>query len=279
MSLPFDKKLGENLKDLDNRVKSRKASLLLIDGGIGEGKTTIAVHVADYINSLHGLPEIDLKEKTQIAYGGEDFLKKLRLCYYAKLPVLIYDEAGDFNRRGALTRFNSMINRTFETFRAFQIIVILALPSFHVLDSDLFDKQIPRLLLHLYDRGPSWGRFKGYSLYRMRYVKRRMEKLIVPTFAFSIVEPNFYGQFRDLPINRSKLLDMISTKEKIKALATSEIKIKGLYSYTELGKKLGRSTIWVRKKVADMKLKHQDIINKAKYFDEGVLNRLTEEVD
>lgn len=272
----LDSKLRENINDLVDRVKKNKASLLIIDGGIGEGKTTLGVQIGDYINELFKFPETDIKKNEQLAMGGEDFLKKLRICYNKKYPVLVYDEAGDFNRRGSLTRFNAMVNRTFETFRAFRIIVILCLPSFHVLDSDLFDKQIPRLLLHLRDRTENQGKYTGYSLYRMRYIKRKMEKLIVPNFAFNMVEPNFYGQFRDLSKKRSQQLDIVSTAGKMKTLIKAEIQVKGLYSYNQLAQKLGRSIVWVRNIIQQLKLKHTDIIQQAKYFDENVLNRLVE---
>ena len=37
--LPFSKDLARNLDEQKERVKGRKASLIIIDGGIGEGKT------------------------------------------------------------------------------------------------------------------------------------------------------------------------------------------------------------------------------------------------
>jgi len=162
--LPFSEIIATNLIDLYHRVQLyNKAALIIIDGHVGEGKTTLAVHVADFLNKLANLPQIIFED--QLGMGGDEFLEKLRLCYKKKLPVVIYDEAGDFNRRAALTRFNANLNRTFETFRAFKIIPILCLPSFWVLDNDLFSKGIPRLLLHLSKRTNKMGRFKGYSLY------------------------------------------------------------------------------------------------------------------
>jgi len=164
--LPFSDILSENIKDLQDRVHSRKASLVIVDGGVGEGKTTLVIHILDYINKINKLPPIDIKGP-QLAVGGVDFLRKMRTCHEDKLPCVGYDEAGDFSRRGSLTQFNAMINRTFETFRAFRCIVVMALPTFNVLDQDLIDKNIPRLFLHLKDRGKNYGNFEGYSLYRL----------------------------------------------------------------------------------------------------------------
>lgn len=277
--LPFSEVLGLNFQDLDKRVERKKASLILVDGGVGEGKTTLLIEGIDYFNKLHGLPEYDIKSGYQLAMGGADFLKKLEKCFELGLPVIAYDEAGDFNRRGSLTRFNAMINRTFETFRAFKIVVILGLPNFAVLDQQLFDNQIPRLLLHLYNRTENQGNFKGYSLYGMLQMKSAMRKLVVKPYAYKLITPNFVGHFLDLEPSRSKTLDKISIKSKIDILRKSEAKIEGLLSYSELAHKLNRSLIWVKKSVKKLEIKHDKIISRAKYFTENDLNRLIELIE
>lgn len=278
--LPFSKELAMNLKDLDDRVKRNKASLVIVDGMIGEGKTTLACHIADYINSLHGKPQIEFDRKhVQLSMGGADFLKKLRACFDKDFPCVIYDEAGDFNKRGSLTRFNAMMNRTFETFRGFKILVIVVLPSAHVLDQDLFDKGIPRMLVHTYGRKENYGNFKAYSLYKALYIKEKMKKLVVKPHAYQIVRPNFVGHFLDLNTQRSKLLDIVSTEGKLSMLRDSEIRIEGLMGYTQLANKIGRSVYWCRLKVAEHQIKHKRIINRVKYFDDDALNRLMEVVE
>lgn len=279
--LPFSQKLAENMDDLIARVDGKKAAMLIIDGGVGEGKTTLAVQVADYVNSKHGQPEITLNVKghPQLGLGGAEFMKQLRICYHAGYVIIIYDEAGDFNRRGALTRFNAMLNRVFETYRGFKIIVILCLPSFHVLDKDLFDKNIPRLLLHLDSRTMKAGNFKGYSLYRMMYIQEKMKKLVVKSFAYDLERSNFRGHFLDLPPERCKKLDKLSTEGKLKTLKDAEIKIEGLLSYSDLAKKLTRSVVWVRMAVGKLKIKQKRTINRLKYFDELALNALAEHLD
>lgn len=279
--LPFSEKLGENLIDLADRVDGKKASLIIVDGGVGEGKTTKLVHIADFLNNHREHPPISLKlrDHPQLALGGADFLKKLRLCHEKKLPVIAYDEAGDFNKRGALTRFNAMLNRTFETFRGFRIIVLLGLPSFHVLDSDLFDKNIPRLLLHLHGRTETEGHFRAYSLYRMMYIREKMKKLVVKPFAYDIVQSNFRGHFLDLPPKRAKLLDKISTAGKLSVLRKAEVKVEGLMNYKEVADKLQRSIVWVRMAVSKLRIKPTRVINRARYFDEEILNRLADHLE
>lgn len=278
--LPFSEALARNLDDLDDRIfKMNKAALVVLDGGVGEGKTTLAIHLGDYLNKKHGLEEIDIPVKEQLGLGGVDFAKKLRLGFKKKFPVIIYDEAGDFNKRGALTRFNAMLNRTFETFRAFKILVILCLPSLNVLDNDLFDKNIPRLGIHCYNRTLKQGNIKGYSNYRMLYIRERMKKLVVKSFAYGIVEPNFYGHFKDLPTERRKQLDIVSTKGKLKELEKSEIKLEGLISYNDLSIRLARTTRWVKIALKALKIRHVKVIDKRKYFDQGVVDILTDYID
>lgn len=275
--LPYSEKLGENIINLIKRIEDKKASLVLIDGGLGEGKTTLGVHIADQVNHYYGLPDINFSE--QVALGGQDFTSKLRICFNKKLPVIVYDEAGDFNRRGALTAFNQMINRTFEMFRAYKIFVILCLPSFHVVDNDLFMKNIPRLLIHLRDRTAKQGSFSGYSLYRMLYVRSKMEKLVVKSFAYSLVDPNFYGHFLDLDPLRSKALDIYSIKGKKDNLIKSEIKLKGLYSYSDLSYKIGRSIKWCKNHANKEKINAVHTVNKVKYFNENQFHRLCQKLD
>jgi len=278
--LYFSNKLGTNLDDLIKRVDNGKASLIIIDGGIGEGKTTLAVEVADYINSKKGLPVIDITAGDQIAMGGKDFLGKLRTCFEKKYPVIIYDEAGDFSRRSSLTQSNNMLNRTFETFRAFKVIVIIVLPSFNMLDKNLFDNNIPRLLLHLKGRTQNTGYFYGYSLNSMNWIRVYMEKYKTnKNYAFTRVSPNFNGHFQNLDLERSKELDKASTKNKKDILKESEIRIEGLYNYTMLSSKLYKSISWIKGAVSSLKIKHTKIIRQAKYFDENTLNRLAEYID
>lgn len=277
--LCFTGELPDNLKDLTLRVVKNKAALIILSGGLGEGKTTLMVHILDYLNSLKGLPEIDLKEGNQIAMGGVDFIHKIRECYKQKLPCIGYDEAGDFSRRGALTQFNAMMNRVFDTFRAFKCVVIVALPNFDILDMDLFDKKIPRLLLNLRDRGDNYGNYDAYSLYRMLLLKSYMKKLNIKNYSFSLVEPNFRGHFLDLPTERRVLLDTMSTKSKFSILKKVEVRIEGLLTYPELATKLMKSVSWVRQSVGNLKIKHVRLIDRVKYFDQHTLNLLSEHLD
>ena len=270
--MPFSDPLMRDIQSLKNRIKGKKASMLVIDGGVGEGKTTFAVEVAD---AYQGSP-IDLRK--QYAMGGDDFQEKLVMCYDSELIVLIYDEAGDFNSRGALTAFNRMLNRVFDTFRAFEILVILVLPSFHVLDSPLFDKRIPRMLIHCHSRTSKAGNFSGYSLYRMYYLRHKIKKYIVPTYAYSGTSPNYRGHFLDLSHSRSEGLAKISIEGKKQIVNENILKNRGLLSYKDLSRKLSMSVIWIKRRVAKLKIKENMKYKRNKFFDVQALERLRNEI-
>lgn len=266
--LPFHKGLDVNLTALKDRIDMNKASLMIISGAVGEGKTTLAVHCAEYYQGS----KIDFKK--QIAYGGEQFQEKLQICIDDKNIVLIYDEAGDFNTRGSLTNFNQQINRVFETFRTFKIFIILCLPNFAVLDSSLFDKAIPRLLLHVYNRGMTYGSYKGYSLNRMYYLKEKMRKITVPPQAFGIVGANLYGHFLDLEPERSAQLDQISSLEKAEILSVNILGNRGLVDYRGIAKALNKSLGWARLEVPKLKIKEAVIFKTKKYFEPEIIQLL-----
>ena len=273
----FTKELGENLDLQYERVKvNNKASLIIIDGGVGEGKTTLALHCADYLNKLDGKGEVDIKSGDQVGLGGEDFLKKMRICHEKDLPVVIYDEAGDFGKRQALTKFNAMLNRTFETFRAFKIVVIIVLPSFSVLDNSIFDKAIPRMLIHCYGRNQTHGKFKVFSLNRMMYVRHYMKKEVIKPRAYSKQYPNVHGMFKNLSIARCKALDEVSTQGKLDELLSSEVKIQGLVGFADIGTRMGKSVRWAQEAIKELKIKPVRVIKSKKYFDESLVDILVD---
>lgn len=275
----FSNILLTNIDDLNTRVFTlKKASLIIIDGGLGEGKTTLAVEIADYINSLHGLQEIDIKGH-QLALGGEQFLDKLDLCYENKLPVIIYDESGDFGRRGSLTRFNAMINRMFEMFRAYKVIVIMCLPAFDALDSALMDKKIPRLLLNLYDRSINQGNFRGFSYDRMGWIKFKMRNLAIKSYAYSYVDPNFYGHFVDIDKKRSIELDKLSTANKRANNTKEKIKYEGLISRKEVASAVGKSFSYVKNTMLKLKIEPVRKLGHDVFYREEVIEKLKDYYD
>lgn len=234
------------------RINNNFASAIIIDGGIGQGKTTLAVQIVDHINNRLGLPILDLSKPRkyipQYAIGGEEFKKKMRECYDQKLPVIIYDEGGDFSKRGAMSKFNKFLNRIFEVYRALKIIVIIVLPTMNALDSYFFENKIPRILLHAYGRDKNRTYFKAYSLnqmLRLRFYMRKFENKSAP---YKFVQPNFIGNFYNLDPLRAEQLHKVSIEGKLDILGReSDTESEGYLTINQIATQLNRSNIWVRK--------------------------------
>jgi len=268
--LPFTSPLDETLENQLKRIRNKKASMIIIDGGVGEGKTTLAIHCAEYIEKK----QIILKE--QLGMGGLDFQEKFAICHEKKHKVVIYDEAGDFNTRGALTSFNKRLNRLFEIYRGFQIIVILVLPSISVLDNSLFEKRIPRFLIHCHSRNNNYGRFSLYSLYRIYYLRDKLKKYTSPPFAYRDTTPNYRGLFKDLSIKRSDELNTFSTQGKLGIVTQGVLESKGYVNYKQIAKKVNRSEIWVKKKITSLNIKPVQKYKKKNYYNNDVVYSLGE---
>lgn len=265
-------KLAFNLEKLAERVFLGKATLIIVDGsGLGEGKTTMAVHLADFYTKS------DTVFHEQLYMGGEKFIKGLRVCYDKGHAVIVYDESGDFDKRGALSRLNKMLSRVFDVYRAFKIIVILVLPNFLVLDESLFQKNIPRMLIHCEGRTTKQGNFSAYDLSRMLWIRERSKKCVIKNDAFRMVQPNFRGHFLNLGPERSQELDRYSTGGKLEVVDIANIKSEGLLTYEELAAKLDRTHEWVRRKVSRSGFKPAKTWKGKNYFTEDVLRSLRAE--
>jgi hypothetical protein len=270
--LSFTQKLADNLQQIKDRIKLNKSALLVIDGGLGEGKTTIALHIANYYLSLHDKPHVDLSDKNtpHYAMGGKQFVRKLRQCYEQDLKVCIYDEAGDFNKRGSLTQFNAYLNRVFDTFRAFQVLVIICCPIMNVLDQELFDKKVPRILLHCYGRTMRSGHYKGYSLFSMMLIRHMMKKCPVKEQAYNFIPSSFKGHFLDLNPKDAKMLDKICMDAKIEISEQAEINLEGLIDLGNLSRKLAKSYYVMGTAVRTLGLEPERIYKKKMYFKEEI---------
>jgi len=258
--------ITKNLDNIKRRVtKKNLASVILIDGGLGKGKTTLAVQVA---SQIQGSP-IDFNK--QIALGGEQLQEKLLMCQEEGLGVLIYDEASDFNRRGALTKFNAQLNRVFDVCRAFKIIIIMVLPSIKVLDNDLFHKGIVRCLFHVADKGWKCSLVWVYSAYRIAYLINALKdtkKNPVPGKCYiSATHHNFDFRIYNLSKKRARELEVVSTRSKLVILQDSVVRLNGLVNMKQIAVNIGMSKGWVMQTVRKHKIKHTKIYKKIKYFD------------
>ena len=259
---PIGNALINDLNAYKKRVHNKNAVILVVDGGFGSGKTTIGVEIADYIQ---GKP-IDLE--TQLARGGDEFQDKLDQCVKLGLKVIVYDEAGDFDKRGALTGFNKRLNRSFDICRQFGIIIILCLPVIKILDEPIFYKGIVRGLLHLGERTPTQGEYKAYSLEAIFIILEKMMKTKKIPMVYTQVYPNYKENFLDLFPERSEQLEKISLEGKKGILSENIIKAKGYMNIKDISRKLLRSTRWIKDKIHKHDFKSVLIFKRTKYYDQ-----------
>jgi hypothetical protein len=268
--LKFDKTLDLNISGCITRVNNKKASLVVIDGGVGEGKTTLATEIAQRI-AFNLNQEFDISK--QVKMGGREFLEGLQWCSKNGRRIIVYDEAGDFNTRASLTYFNQTLNRVFETYRALKIIVILSLPCFSDLDTSLMKKKISRFLVHTYGRNNKQGNYSVYSLPRMWYLKKNMSKATIPDSAFKKVAPNFRGHFLDLDTQDATTLENLSVKGKKNIVEKSALKEKGLMSIQEISEFTGYAVSSIRNFITARKFKGEKYGNTL-YFNKSLVNAL-----
>jgi hypothetical protein len=208
--------------------------------------------------------------------GGTAFQEKLQLTKDSGLKTVIYDEAGDFSRRGAITSFNQQLSRVFQTFRTFKILIILCLPCFYILDNNLFLQGVPKLLLNTYGRNSSYGKIRGYGYEKMLYLRHKLEKEVVYQKAYGKIATNLRGQFLNLPPEVAEKLDKLSTGYKDEFLSTSILKNNGLLNYRAIAKELNRSVHWVKTKVNEHNIKPDKTYKRTLYYDNSILNKLEE---
>ena len=274
-----------NVNKWYNRDKLKKPNLILIDGKSSTGKTTLAIHIADQINKKHGLGEVYLNSKdmdnvVQIGTGVDDFISKLEECKRRKLPVIIFDEAGEYNKRGWNSQLNKVVDSIMDTFRAYRIAVIMVLHDFSELPKHVFNTEIIDILIHTKERKKTYGIADFYSHKRLYWVRKfKLDPTnVIPTDAYKKEYKNIRLVFKDLIPERSKELDLISTAHKQTKLSSSEIKLQGLMDVNDIMKKLNRSKIWVRKKISELKLKPKKIFKRSQYFEPEVLSLLELEI-
>lgn len=274
--LPFSIILVQSIDALMDRIKKGKASMIIIDGNVGEGKTTLGVHIANYINRHYGNGKT-INLKIQLAMGGKDFSEKLLLCHDHKMPVIVYDESGDFDKKATLSRFNRNLMRIFEMYRGFKILVILCLPKFYKLENELFEIGIPRMLLHVENRTERQGSFRAFDLEQMYYVKEHARKIIVKPKCYDGGVPNFYGHFLDLPPEQSKELDHISIMSKRQEIKKTVYDVRNRLTIEMIAKHFGMSKSWVEKKMkqiddfGDVKL-----FDRKKWYEKDIIRKIEE---
>lgn len=264
----------------EKRIHINMPSVLLIDGGQGQGKTTLALHICDYYNKLARLPPADLRIKNhpQLGLGGVEFTSNFNKCNKLGLPCIIYDEAGDYSRASTLTFFNYQMSKLFQKIRSAKIIVLILLPNFNILDNRLFDDEIIRGAIHCEGRHitVNYGNFRVYDMDQLSWVRYWFNRL--PSArrkdSYKSVSPLFHSHFKNLPITRAKQLAILSDFGKESERQEAEINMRGLLSYYDMASKVNRTHLWVRTKIKKLNIEPKASFKNKNYYDKSVLARL-----
>lgn len=226
--LPFPQDLAEDIiKPIVDDLK-RKPAVLIIDGAPGTGKTTFAVELADYVNSLTNQPPVDLtiKNNKQLAFGGKDLVGKSEEASKANLRVVIFDEP-DYDKRNWASSFNKELSGFFREYRSLEILIIIPIQCVAWLDNRIHELGAVQGLIHLHDPQKNFTRYQVYDLENLSYLLYRMDKLGVYARrkAYAMCHGYKRGQFLPLFPERQKALDVLSNKQKEVSRAKKREKI------------------------------------------------------
>ena len=168
------------------------------------------------------------------------------------------------------------INRFFEQYRQFGIVLIISLPLMDTLDKSLLDLEVVRFMIHIDSRGKTQNNCRVYSLHRMFYLKEKMKGLMQKSFAYKIVRCNFFCHINRLPPAVEKEVEAFSLVGKKKELLSANILANDLVSYQMIADKLHKSLPWVRIAIAQLKIKPKQKLSKANYYNKEILDTLVD---
>jgi hypothetical protein len=262
----------------DYVAKANSAVIIAIDGTQGSGKTTLATQGVDYINAKDGkgLMDLDDKDCIQYAMGGDQFLRKLPQVSGQGYHVLVYDEGGDYSRKGAVTRFNKTMDRAMDIMRVHKCIIIFVCHYFpKQVPSEMVDKGIVQCLIHCKKRAPEQSfvhaQVFGYLAisFMLNYY---LKKIIVPEQIYRGV--NFRFTFGDIEAERSKKLALLGTNRKKELWDLTEIRLNGMMTQQELASQLQMSASWIRHTLKDIEAEPEKTLKNKKYYSQSVLEQL-----
>lgn len=236
--LPFEPLLSKTLDQAKDRVmRLNKSVFISVDGAIGSGKSTGGVHIADYLNGAYEIQNdgnfklieeklinLDIKEHIQYSLGAPDFIKKLSLCHKSGVNVLVYDESGDFSKRGSLTKLNSDLNRIFEICRSLKIIIIFIMPNIFYIDRSVLDKEMIRFHIRINRENNNYSEYKLWNIDCINWIKYYSLKLPIPNQCYNSVKPSYRGNMLPLSEERTKQLAFLCNKYKVNTIDKLEVK-------------------------------------------------------
>lgn len=261
--------LARNIIEQKMRIAENKPSIIVIDGPLGSGKTTLATEIADFFQ----IKPINISE--QVAMGGSDFTSKLRTCIDKQHKVLIYDESGDFSRKNTMSTFNKNLTRIFDTFRTYRMLLILVLPSALKLDGHILDTKALRMLIHCEERSKTCGTYMLFSLVDFEWILYHQKRLPIKGQAYSKQYPVCVENFLALLKDRQLELDALSQKAKEGILDDLILRQKGFVTARDIASQTGYSVRQILNKLKQFNYTPQTRVSNADYYDGRALAHIS----
>ncbi len=184
LSYYMDGKLQRNLDKIKKRVlKKDMDSVFIIDGGEGAGKSVFGMQVAKYLN-----PKFDLK---YICFNANEFMDAVKNA--KKGDVILFDEAySGLASRTALSEVNHLLVSMMMEMRQKNLIVIIILPSFFLLDKYVALWRAIALF-HVYMLRGKRGRWIAFNRKKKKILYLKGKK----DYNYNVVRSRFRGRFLD----------------------------------------------------------------------------------
>jgi len=260
-----------------SRTDDNMPSVLVVDGLHGGGKTTLACHVGQYLEDKCGR---SFSYENQVGKGMDLFLEKLNWVKKNGYKVVIYDEAEDFERKGAISKFNRLLNRVFSVLRATQIVVIIVLGIVKKLEKEPLEKGLVRCLINVHGRSGNYANLRVFDAGNIFYLIYLMDKFgrsgKPPMLAYGKTAPFLRSRVARADKKTEKAWDLIDLKQKGDILDTASLETKGLIDIKTVGKLSGYSISSLR--VMFRSIKPEVVrIGRKNYYYKSVLARINSE--
>ncbi len=183
----MENRMKKNLdvKVTKNLLKEDKDYVLVIDGIEGSGKSTLAFQLGRYIDSTLNL--------SRICFTPEEFKKAVFVA--KKGQCIIYDEAfTGLSSRTSLSGINKMLVSLMMQMRQKNLLVIVVLPTFFLLDKyvALFRA---RSLINVFERKGKRGYYQVFNRKKKKIIFLKGKQTYSYIGAKTQHKGRFYGKF------------------------------------------------------------------------------------
>jgi hypothetical protein len=196
--------------------EQNKACLILVDGELGQGKSTMAAQMLRQIDPGFVATEESFKLRYQL--GGTALLGNVVKAHSKGAKGVIFDEAGiDLSSRSAMSTMNKNLLAFFQIHRALKVVVFLVMPSISIVDRQIFKYGIHRF--HVHTHSMVYGKYTQFRLWDRKatlFLRLKLEERVDPRDAYFAKTgfSNFNGWSKPLPKEYQDMLDKFGLEAK-----------------------------------------------------------------